>query len=525
MAAAQGSSSGASSGSAEQEDTAGQQLVDYISGLYRERKLSAKDICTISHFAAAAGLAEAKPTAMDPAKPAASASGHYQRHLDRRLDYLQDGEQLYRLRIPGHHPSEMARSTYDLLVVPPHESVQESIAADSTILSELQKLNDNRKLPDCYYNHPIVKTSKVPVLPISVFCDGVPYTNADSVIGFWIVNEVNGHRDLFCILRKGLICECGCRGWCSLWQVWAFLAWSLDALAVARYPSLRHNGDEFDMGRDRRRRDLSGAEMGISAAVIYIKADWSELASTFGFASWQDNRRPCFCCATPAADLYKGVGEASALRSPFRLNEIGDYALACDRCEILVVVDASARDRLLSSLALDKRDRGARGMALVRDEPEMGLRQGDRLEPSAFLSDHALLDQISKFPHPLLFWRRSNDSIARHRNPLLKESLGLAPETCLTVDTLHAINLGVMLVFCRELVWELVRQGFWGVRSTQEEQLEVSALAIRADLKSFYKARHRANKTEGLTRIRGFGQKKLGTFAAPALKSKKCVET
>ena len=41
---------------------------------------------------------------------------------------------------------------------------------------------------------------------------------------------------------------------------------------MARYPCGRHNGGEFDMGRDLERRELAGSDMEFAAAVIYIKS-------------------------------------------------------------------------------------------------------------------------------------------------------------------------------------------------------------------------------------------------------------
>eukprot|EP00969_Alexandrium_andersonii_P115602 5111902-Alexandrium_andersonii.AAC.1 len=38
---------------------------------------------------------------------------------------------------------------------------------------------------------------------------------------------------------------CGCGGWCSHYELFTWLRWSLEALAVQRWPENRHDGVAF----------------------------------------------------------------------------------------------------------------------------------------------------------------------------------------------------------------------------------------------------------------------------------------
>ena len=55
---------------------------------------------------------------------------------------------------------------------------------------------------------------------------------------------------------------------------------------------------------------------------------------------------------------------------------------------------------------------------------------------------------------------------------------------CMTIDLLHAYNLGCLLIFCRELVWQMLWDSVWCGRTgrVQSEWIEVSVIGLRADL-------------------------------------------
>ena len=155
-------------------------------------------------------------------------------------------------------------------------------AEDPAILDTLRNRIASHDLPQCYFEHSVVAGSTVPIVPLSLYIDGIAYAINDGIIAVWAVNEINDDRHLLCALRKTIRCECGCRGWCTLWSIFDWLRWSFEALANRVYPQQRHDGSAFGT-RDDRRKVLAGTEQDCGAALIYIKGDWSELANNFGF--------------------------------------------------------------------------------------------------------------------------------------------------------------------------------------------------------------------------------------------------
>ena len=124
----------------------------------------------------------------------------------------------------------------------------------------------------------------------------------------------------------------------------------------------------------------------------------------------------------------------------WHLNGDEDYFAACERCEHEVRLQGpNDIAKLEQFLRYDKRKDGSRGRALTRDVQVRGveLRVGDRLEPSEFLNDVGALVSISEFPTTIIFWRMSDETLTRHRNPIFDREIGIIPNRTLTIDLLH----------------------------------------------------------------------------------------
>ena len=117
------------------------------------------------------------------------------------------------------------------------------------------------ELPANHASHPVVRANPEEVVwPISIFMDGVAVTKRDGVFVVTMQNLVTGKRWLICALKKSTFCRCGCRSWCSLWHLMAFLNWSAEALAKGEMPSVRHVGTPF-LQEDSRRAAMAGGKI------------------------------------------------------------------------------------------------------------------------------------------------------------------------------------------------------------------------------------------------------------------------
>ena len=463
------------------------------------------------------GITEATPLAYNPDAP----SGHFQRHLEKKLGVFFGKGAFYKLNMPANRRSQFSQVVHPLTVHVPHEQLTADLAENiGTTLIKLREAIDNNDFPPSYYTHPIVTSAAAGelVLPIALYVDGVPYSHTDGVVGFWIVDVLTSKRYLFAVLRKSILCRCGCRGWCSFHALFVFCNWTLTACATGVMPVDRHDYAAWGP-MDSDRANASGELLAIKCAMLWVKGDWAEFCTTFGLPTWQDGLRPCFECSTTleGLDTIEGAGP---IDWPHRLNVEGDFEAACTACEVPVICDLGLRDTLLELLAPDNTPAGARGMAMLEDLPSVGLRKSDRLEPSITCSGILELSAMTQFPVPIMFWRRSAETLMRHRNPLINIALGVTICRTFTVDSLHCLYLGPMMLWCRYVLWQLLLSRLWGQGNNLSEVVAISAAVLKNKLLAWYKVYRRANPTRNLTELSDMTVKMLGTAAEHKLKTK-----
>ena len=117
-----------------------------------------------------------------------------------------------------------------------------------------------------------------------------------------------------------------------------------------------------------------------------------------------------------------------------------EYEAACLRCEIRILLTEDSRALILAPgiLTFDKRKDGSHVRALRAPIPSLGLRSGDRLEPSPELPDVAMLETL-QLPSTVVFWRLANETICKHRCPLWDDAIGLSPRRTIALDLLYSL--------------------------------------------------------------------------------------
>eukprot|EP00959_Pyramimonas_sp_CCMP1952_P309829 6483375-Pyramimonas_sp.AAC.1 len=100
--------------------------------------------------------------------------------------------------------------------------------------------------------------------------------------------------------------------------------------------------------------------------------------------------------------------------------------------------------------------------------PDVGIRKGDRLDPSPDMLDTQQFDDISEFPITLVFWRPTANERCYHRNPLLNATIGTGLHT-FAIDELHALHLGVFKVYVAHVFWILLLANVFEVSETLQE--------------------------------------------------------
>ena len=257
-------------GAAEATEHFAQLLVDAC--LKGTTEVSAKLVCTLCWWASAAGMGGlVKDLAMNPNAP----SGHFARHMRFILGLDQLDENLYWLEVPGYKKAEACRTSLSLGVYPPHECLNREalVNPEATIDLHADAMAD---LPPICTEHPVFRASGGRARPYALYLDGVPFTKHDSMLGVFVYFTHTQVRHLSAVIRKSIVCKCGCRGWCTYHELFRFLHWSCKALAQGAFPDHRHDNQAW-LESDNVRSGLAGLPMEVVGALIMIKGDWSTL--------------------------------------------------------------------------------------------------------------------------------------------------------------------------------------------------------------------------------------------------------
>ena len=276
----------------EEEQAPADVYIEFMISLLLGRSISAREFCVSMYLAGQAGVKGASKYGL---KPNLQSSGHYMRLVKEKVPAFTE-KPFYDLEVPSVGSDGTGRESHSLPIIPMHEALVEDWDSDPGTRVRLDEMVESGDLPRAYKNHKIVEDHAAdgPVLPYGLFIDGVTYSNVDTAIGIWVVNIIAARHMLIGVVRKKLLCACGCAGWCTLRAVFAFLHWSAAALAAGMYPAQRHDRQDFSTDRDRARAACAGEPMRGRACLLYIKGDWAEYAHTFGLAPWGDGTRPCF---------------------------------------------------------------------------------------------------------------------------------------------------------------------------------------------------------------------------------------
>jgi len=443
--------------------------------------LSAKQTTVLAWWAAKAG---ATGPARDLGVRPDQQSGQYSSRFDRWANCGTQSLDLYDIECGRHLKFEAGRRWDTLPCRAPHEAFGEELLQNEGLVSELDAAISERRLPPCYFEHEAVRSAPGGgrLHPFCLYLDAVPYTRGESVLGVFVYFVLSQKRHLVFCIRKSEMCKCGCRGQCSLFPLFAMLSWSCKAMLSGKYPTERHDAKEWKSS-DAARATWAGRDLGFRAICLFIKADWAEVVHSLGFPSWQDASSPCPFCFCSSAEMYLTRG-FSPVSCPCPPKKLDDYLEACERCEVRSTLSAADLRRLRPLLAYERRAGRPRGRVLQADVPELGLLKGDRLAPTILEPD---IDSFSPTlaPREAVWWRSSDETIVRDRNPLFCRESGVTLGA-LGIDWLHACSLGTFQFILGHLVRALLDLNAFRVRGSGANMRELGLGLLKAELTRWY---------------------------------------
>ena len=258
-------------------------FVDAVMELYMTSAISAMTFAVICYWASKAGVSgPARDYGMRPGLP----NERYQQHLNPKLGFNEARKYEYTLDTPAQLKSDFDRSTYHLPTRPLHERAQEEMQNNPSLKSKLDECIAGDEMPRAYFEHPVVMGApNETILPWGLYLDAVQYSLTDSILGIWLINFLTRMRHLVLVFRKRLFCQCGCRGWSTVYPIHVWLRWCIDSMARGVFPAQRHNGCEW-RPCDNWRASLAGTALKFKGAIIQIRGDWAEFCERFAFPTW-----------------------------------------------------------------------------------------------------------------------------------------------------------------------------------------------------------------------------------------------
>ena len=489
----------------------GSELFAYVTSQHQAGFLTAKQACVIAWWAGKAGVSSMEPIGLPPDTVG---SGDFKRLLTK---VLRGSAETYILPVPAYLRSTGTRGDYGLHTLLPHEALINELQG-----TELQMMHQMWEKAPNYEGHPVVRAAammpeKPVVVPLSLFIDGVAYAKKDSLLVVSVQNLWTERRHIVAVLRKRVLCKCGCRGWDTLHTLFSWLRWCLQILADAKHPEQRHDGTGWQK-EDKQREEVGGSGLPFAAAVLQLRADWAEIAHTLAVPQWKSAGNPCFLCDTSSADMFTHLLACGTGDLPWTLHDAETYEQACQECEIDVDPSEEQWNELRNLLRHDRRREGSRGLSLTAPVESLLLRKGDRLEPTEDMLDVA---QFNHERQPARFWRRSQESVVLRRNPLLCKALGLDLPTVVAVDVLHTLCLGVHQQYVAGALWAFVSdRAAAGAGPGQENQQEANMDFMRAHYTQWLKSASKKYPEMNLSAVGDLSMAILGKERGSVLKAK-----
>eukprot|EP00971_Amphidinium_carterae_P342033 6481165-Amphidinium_carterae.2 len=492
-------------------------LLAFLVQLHLAKGLSAKDFSIISFWASKSGLESFTPYGCPPD----ASTGNFQKKLDKAMGYETARGLLYEYKVPAYIRQQGKRCKFTNYGVEPWTLVERDMEIEKlTTKVAVQKKALETSLPDNFWQKAEHECNGPPLVPLSLFIDGLSYARKQSMLVIVLHNMLTKRRFLLTTIRKEVVCNCGCSGWCTLASIFHWLSYCFSHFAAAKYPILKHDGSDFD-AHDTERLARRGQNMPYKCILLQLRLDWAEWSHSIGVMSWKSKESACPFCTASQTDMKNLQRKCSHHRAPFDMKTAKTYNDACSACIRWVEsLTQEQFDVFKSNLRIDRRKAPTRGgLTLTVDMPKMGLQKGDRFEPSANCLDFQdFLDSPAPPTYKIAFWRPKLQTHAKHYCQLAELTPGGLYDL-IHVDSMHTLCLGVFLNYCGCAVWHLLELNIFKVTiaTRSKENLRSANMEVINNLLHEFTRQYKSSHGKDLTRVPIMYVDKIGTPDQPAL--------
>ena len=247
--------------------------------------------------------------------------------------------------------------------------------------------------------------------------------------------------------------------------------------------------------------------------MTWVKSDISEYSHSLGCPTPADAVSPCLFCFSDF-DGFFNTEHLSPHGAGFPAKTLEHYDRACGNCEFVIEITEDRQRLIAQNLVFSKSKVGSHGRVLKTDLVVLGLLKNDRLEPSSGLRDVFAFEE-QPVPFRAVFWRKSKETHAKHRNPMLSIATGIEPNS-IGIDWMHTISLGVAQFVLSFFFWALIDKNVYGIQGGAAEVQEMTITRLREDLDTWYENEHHRGRDH--CKVQNLMLSLLGTASKPAFK-------
>ena len=139
-----------------------------------------------------------------------------------------------------------------------------------------------------------LEVDEQPIAALGLWGDSATYFTRDQLVVmlFNVLSGVHHTRFLICAMGQRTMCNCGCKGRCTMEAVWSVIAWSMQALVAKVWPTHRDDGVPFSEWKKigdaaRANTGAKKQKLRLRAGVIEKRGDWSWLKHILNLTGWK----------------------------------------------------------------------------------------------------------------------------------------------------------------------------------------------------------------------------------------------
>ena len=227
----------------------------------------------------------------------------------------------YMVTIPTWNSDTGSKEYSDWPVLLPHEMLVYLVDSGRCTINDMADMDGrdditikHRKASFCAAHGLGISTC----IPLVFHGDGLPMQKAThnqqttEVYSWNLLCDRDGKRYLFTNIHKKFMCDCGCRGRCTLDPLLEVFAWSMKVMLGGRHPSVSHDGTKLDIARAAK----GNKPLGFTGGLMQARGDWQFYNAVFSFPAWNSGQMCWKCRASQEGRFaYWKCGPTAAWRS------------------------------------------------------------------------------------------------------------------------------------------------------------------------------------------------------------------